>query len=315
MRPSHHVDATGAAQPVPVVALDPLCLAAWPLPYDEAADKHDRGTVFVIGGSPRTVGAVVLSGVAALRAGAGRLQLALTAAAAPAVSVAVPEALVAELPVREDGRVRPRRAIERLAPLVATADAVLVGPGLLSDNATGRFLQDVVRHIGPTTVVVLDAAAATNLGSLADVLGPAAGRLVITANPREVARVLGRPRSGSSAAASTRDLRDLAVRHDAVVVSSGEVVAHDGRRWSCAASCAGLGTSGSGDVLAGITAGLAARCGRADQAACWAAYTHVAVGQRLSDTVHRLGFLAREIADGVPGVLRDLEPPPVERRT
>lgn len=260
--------------------------------------------MLVIGGSPRTVGAVVLSGLAALRAGAGRLQLAVAEPAALAVGVAVPEALVAELPVRDDGRVRPRRAHERLGPLIAAADAVLVGPGLVSDDATGRFVREVVGAIGASTVVVLDAAAATNVAELHTVLRPAAGRLVITANHQEVARLLDRPPTDI---ATLDDLHLLAHRHDAVVVSFGDVVAPDGRRWSCTEGCAGLGTSGSDDVLAGVVAGLAARCGLADQAACWATYVHAATGPRLAASVHRLGFLAREIVDEIPAVLRDVE--------
>lgn len=311
---SHRADpGAGPAAGPAAVALDATCLRRWPLPYDAAGDKHARGTVLVIGGSPRTVGAVVLSGLAALRAGAGRLQLAVAQPAALAVGVAVPEALVAELPVHADGRLRPRRAIERLGPLIEAADAVLVGPGLVSDDATGRFLREVVGHIGTDTVLVVDAAAATAVDALDDVLAPAAGRLVIVANHREVDRLVHRARIEGSAPPGTDDLHVLAGRHGAVVVSFGDVVADDGRRWRCTEGSAGLGTSGSGDVLAGIAAGMAARCGRADQAACWATYAHAATGRRLSADVHLVGFLAREIADGVPATLRSVEQGDAER--
>jgi len=164
--------------------------------------------------------------------------------------------------------------------------------------------REVVGAIGASTVVVLDAAAATNVAELHTVLRPAAGRLVITANHQEVARLLDRPPTDI---ATLDDLHLLAHRHDAVVVSFGDVIAPDGRRWSCTEGCAGLGTSGSGDVLAGVVAGLAARCGLADQAACWATYVHAATGPRLAASVHRLGFLAREIVDEIPAVLRDVE--------
>ena len=69
---------------------------------------------------------------------------------------------------------------------------------------------------------------------------------------------------------------------------------------------AGLGTSGSGDVLAGVVAGLLARGAEPDQAACWATYTHAAAGQRLAARVGRIGFLARDLVDEVPRVLMEL---------
>ena len=50
--------------------------------------------MLVVGGSALVPGAILLAGVAALRAGAGKLQLATVARVAPALGVAVPEALV-----------------------------------------------------------------------------------------------------------------------------------------------------------------------------------------------------------------------------
>jgi len=74
----------------------------WPLPeIDEATGKLGRGTVLIIGGSNETPGSVLLAGVAALRAGAGRLQIATAAGVAPAVAVGVPESRVLALATGE----------------------------------------------------------------------------------------------------------------------------------------------------------------------------------------------------------------------
>jgi ADP-dependent NAD(P)H-hydrate dehydratase len=77
------------------------------------------------------------------------------------------------------------------------------------------------------------------------------------------------------------------------------VAAHDGRRWRSGAGHPGLGTSGSGDVLAGLVAGVAARTGDAAQAACWGTLAHQLSGQRLGEQCSPLGFLARELIDAV----------------
>src|SRR5436305_12260155 len=79
--------------------LTPRLLRDWPLPVPDGG-KHARGTVLVVGGAPATTGAVLLAGVAALRAGAGVLRLAVAESRAAALGVAVPEAAVYGLPQR-----------------------------------------------------------------------------------------------------------------------------------------------------------------------------------------------------------------------
>ena len=70
---------------------------------------------------------------------------------------------------------------------------------------------------------------------------------------------------------------------------------------------AGLGTSGSGDVLAGAVAGLLGRQVEPAQAMCWGTYLHAAAGDRLAPHVGRIGFLARELVDELPRVLTELQ--------
>ena len=81
----------------------PAVLRAWPLPAP-GADKHARGQVLVTGGDETTPGAVRLAGEAALRAGAGKLQLATVARHAGPLGTAVPEAAVHGLDAGPDGR-------------------------------------------------------------------------------------------------------------------------------------------------------------------------------------------------------------------
>jgi ADP-dependent NAD(P)H-hydrate dehydratase len=83
---------------------------------------------------------------------------------------------------------------------------------------------------------------------------------------------------------------------------------HDGESgWLVPFGHAGLGTSGSGDVLAGAAAGLLARGADRPQALCWAAYLHAAAGDRLAPAVGRIGFLARELVEALPRVLTEIE--------
>ena len=90
------------------------------------------------------------------------------------------------------------------------------------------------------------------------------------------------------------------LRYQAVVSLYGHIAAPDGRAWREESGDAGLGTSGSGDVRAGIVGGLLSRGTDPAQAACWGAYVHAVAGQRLAGRFGRIGFLARELLDEIP---------------
>jgi ADP-dependent NAD(P)H-hydrate dehydratase len=260
--------------------LDAESLRDWPLPDDDGDDKHGRGTVLVVGGTVQTPGAAVLAGTAALRAGAGRLQIATDAAALAGVAAAVPEARV--VAVDDD-----------LGHLVASAAAVVVGPGL--DAATAHdVVWRVLSAISPATPLVVDAAA---LRALADGDPPTHPDLVLTPN-REELDVL--------APSAPDALRAVAERFGATTISFGRVVTSSGVSYVDASAVRGLGTSGAGDVLAGAVGGLAARCGDGAQAACWAALSHRRAAARLTRRIAPIGYLARELADELAPALAAL---------
>src|SRR5215217_2034580 len=86
------------------VELTPEFLRTWPLPQPEGeADKESRGRVLAVGGAVSMPGAIILAGTAALRAGAGKLQIGTCQSVATAVGVAIPECLVYGLPETRAG--------------------------------------------------------------------------------------------------------------------------------------------------------------------------------------------------------------------
>lgn len=293
--------------PDPVV-VTPAVLRGWPLPDPgTSASKEERGRVLVIGGAAETAGAALLAAVAALRTGAGKLQLALAGSVAAAAAVAVPEALVRALPETAAGRIDPAAA-ERVGELVAGAQAVLVGPGLAGTPESAALVRALLPELAGRTAV-LDALALAALTGAPDCLAGLCGAAVLTPNAAEMGHLLDRP-----VEAVTADPRACALaaadRFGAVVALGGGeswIAAPDGRVWSDASGSAGLGTSGSGDVLAGVVAGLAARGADPAQAAVWAVHVHGRAGDRLAARVGRLGYLARELVAEVPGVLTELE--------
>jgi ADP-dependent NAD(P)H-hydrate dehydratase len=282
-----------------VEPVTPALLRSWPL-SNEADGKDDRGTVLVVGGARRTPGAAMLTGLAALRAGAGRLTLAVAQSAAVATAVAVPESGVVGLPENPGGSIR-GDAADVLEADAAAADVVVVGPGLDDPGETAVLLTRLAPLLPEGTAVVLDAYALGVLVDLEDVYRQWAGRLVLTPNPAEAARLLGRDEVDIAAA-----VPEIARKYQAVVTGQGIIAEPGGSVWEVQAGNAGLGTSGSGDVLAGAVGGFLARKAAPAQAACWGTYLHATAGDRLASAIGPLSFLARELLDAVPQVLAEL---------
>lgn len=274
--------------------ITPALLRDWALPMPTGG-KEARGTVLVVGGSRFTPGAVLLAGVAALRAGAGVLQLAAAESTAASLSIQVPEALVIGLPETGDGAVRGDPG-DLLRGLVTEADVVAVGPGLTDIEATGELLRLVLDAAGRQTALVLDAYALGALSHAPDLLAGSGRKVVLTPNLTEARHLLGRDPGDDLDAEAV----ELAGRYDAVVSLYGHIATPDGRAWREESGDAGLGTSGSGDVRAGLLAGLLSRGADPAQAACWAAFAHAVSGQRLVPRYGRIGFLARELLDEIP---------------
>ncbi|WP_167139816.1 NAD(P)H-hydrate dehydratase [Diaminobutyricimonas sp. TR449] len=280
-------------------ALTPNILRNWELPSG-AGSKNDRGRILIIGGARRSPGAAMLAGLAALRVGAGRLTIAVAESVAAQVAVAVPESGVIPLEQTATGAVR-GRTNDLLREEFERADAVVIGPGLDDADEARLLLTALAPEIGASTPVLLDAYALGVLPDVTAATAPWRGRLVLTPNDAEMARLLGRDVDDRE-----DDIRAISEQYAAVTSAFGLVATPDGALWQQGSGQAGLGTSGSGDVLAGAIGGLLARGATAEQAACWGTHLHATAGDRLAARIGPTGFLARELVDALPLVLAEL---------
>lgn len=282
---------------------------ALPQPSQQG-DKEDRGRVLVVAGSTEVPGGALLAAVAALRAGAGKLQVATVASVAPHLGLALPEALVSGLAETAAGGIDPGAA-EVLLPRMARCNAVLIGPGMMDEEAVAALVLRVLAGLdggadGPA--LVLDAAALTGLGAARDLLHRYGGRVVATPHAGEMAGLLGISREEVTAD-PLAIARRVAAELQVVLVLKGAVThicTPQGDAWSFSEGNVGLATSGSGDTLAGIVAGLLARGTTPLHAALWGVYLHGEAGNRLARTHGPLGFLARELLAEVPRIMADL---------
>lgn len=284
--------------------LDRALLRRFPLPHHpEDGDKEDRGRILVIAGSRELAGAAYLAGVAGLRAGAGKLQIATAAGIAVQLGVAIPEARVIGLEEDEDGCLAP----SGIAPLLGWAkgaQAIMIGCGLQHGPPLEELL-DALLQACLDKPLILDAAVLGSLAPRAESLRAWKGGAVVLPHAREMARLL-KCDPEAVEADPLAAARRAAERFNVVALVKGRYsfIAHpDGRAFCYEGGGVGLATSGSGDTLAGIVGGLAARGADPLTAALWGVYLHGEAGRQLAGEIGRIGFLARELLDRIPGLM------------
>lgn len=291
--------------------ITPEFLQRWPLPRagDEgpARGKQSRGTVLVAGGSTEVPGAIILAGIAALRAGAGKLQIATCQDIAPMVAVTVPEARVIGLPQSGTGDIDPSAA-DRLVEMLHAVPAALIGPGVLDVTTVQHLLQQVLPRV-EDTALVLDAGALAAVSADREVLHHLGGNAILTPHLVEMALLLGIDEEEV-----TRNQLGVARRaareSHAVVVLKGAstyIVTPDDQAYCYTEGLIGLAMSGSGDTLGGVIAGLLARGATPAQAAVWGVYLHGTAGHVMTKRMGSLGFLARELLAEIPPLMAQFD--------
>jgi hydroxyethylthiazole kinase-like uncharacterized protein yjeF len=279
--------------------IESTTVGSWLGTRDAFTHKNAAGSVVAIAGSEGKIGAALLVGQGALRAGAGLVTLASWPEAAQAL-----ESRVFELMTERLDRADIAGSLDRA---LAGKRAAVIGPGFGTGDEARRAVEHVVLHWDG--IKVIDADALTMFAGRLDALATAKGSLILTPHPGEAARLLG---------IATRDVeanrpltvRELSERARAVVILKGAhtlVAVHSTPLYINASGNAALATAGAGDVLGGIMAAFACRM-PADRAAVAAVHVHGLAADlwRASHGGADRGLLAHEVADAVPAVIAAL---------
>jgi NAD(P)H-hydrate epimerase len=270
-------------------------VAGWIPVRAQDAHKGSVGHVLVVAGSPGRTGAALLSGLGALRSGAGLCTIAGRGEVRAALDAKVIELMTAELPLDA------MSALARVVELARDKGAVVVGPGLGLDDEARTLARELA--VGLTLPAVLDADALTALGVDCGMLRGAAAVRVLTPHPGEAARLLGTSSAEVQAnryAAATA----IAAATGCVVVLKGArtIIADPGGAMRvCPTGHAALAVAGTGDVLSGVIGALLAQVDAFDAAAA-AVYLHGLAGQ-MAATGDR-GLLASELAAQLPAAFQ-----------
>lgn len=273
-----------------MIELTKAVLARHPLPPLSGGSKNARGRIMIVGGHPNVPGAVLLTAEAALRAGAGRLQIAVPPELVVPVGVACVEA--ATVPY------------DRVTEFLADVDAVAIGAGTFASDEFSNVCASVFRDYHGALAV--DAGAFSALAEHPHVLEGRSIPAVLTPHHDELARLLGET-SEAVEADPLRATMQAASQFASVVIGKGErsvIATPHGESFRFSGGSVALAVSGSGDVLSGILAGLLARGADPLTAALWATAVHGEAGRLLEARIG-IGALSRELPIVVPQILRD----------
>ena len=245
------------------------------------AHKGSKGHLLVVAGSAGKTGAALLTGMAALRSGAGLATIASTAAGQTALDAKAIELMTARFTDGEDPEPKAARwALERLA---ARAQAMALGPGIPTGDGMREVVRELAAHL--PLPMVIDADGLNALGTeAAEILSRSFAPRVLTPHPGEMGRLLGLSISEVQADRIGR-ARGLAAASRTVVVLKGArtiVAAPDGQVFVNPAATSALATAGSGDVLTGAIGALLARNLDPLTAAQIGVYVHGAAGEALA---------------------------------
>ncbi len=262
---------------------------------DEECDKTGFGRLLSVCGSNNMPGAAVLSCGGALRSGAGLVTVASTESVCRAVSYAYPGAVLNILPAGEDGGICPSCA---QALDLDRYTAVLFGCGIGITEGGRAILRTLLKNC--TVPLIIDADGLNLLAEDISLLKAAQCPVILTPHQRELARLLRSAELDSAEA--------LAKTYNMTVVSKGTVTEIYGDElYILSRPNSALAKGGSGDILAGLIAGLLAQGASPAHAAAAGVYVHSLAGRLASEMHTARATLVTDILDEIGVAFAEIE--------
>jgi NAD(P)H-hydrate epimerase len=267
------------------------------------ASKGTFGRVLVVGGSASYIGAAYLACTAAARVGVGLVTLAIARSLQPILASKLTEVTYLPLPESEPGALAPDSA-DAIRSALPDCDAVLLGCGLGQSEGAAELAGAVLRSAA-LPPLILDADALNILARVPQWWRDLPGDAVLTPHPGEMSRLTGlsveeiQSRRLSTAAEAACAWQKTVVLKGAYTV----VAAPDGRVRVNPVANPGLASAGTGDVLAGAIAGLAAQGCRLFDAAVAGVFLHGQAGEVVRGELGDAGMLASDLVPVLPAVI------------
>ena len=273
-------------------------------PRPRHANKGLYGHVLVIGGSLGKAGAPAMSGMAALRTGAGLSTVATPKSVLGTVAGFYPELMTEPLAETQGGTIS-LLALQGWNTLAEKKSVLAIGPGVSRHPQTAKMVRSLVANSEIPMVVDADGLNAFEGHSRA--LNGKKRTLVITPHPGEMARLIGAT-TGEVQKDRLGVARKFARQHALVVVLKGHqtlVVGPDGQAWVNMTGNPGMATGGTGDVLTGMVAAMMAQHPQAVTPAVVAAvHLHGLAGDVMRESRGEHSLVATALLEGLPEAFR-----------
>jgi len=271
-----------------------------PRPRD--SNKGKFGHVLIVAGSRGKSGAAAMSGVAALRAGAGLVTVACPESALNAVASHAPELMTEPLPETADGAIA-LSGLERIQKLADKRTIIAIGPGIGAEDETKQVVNRLFNGLEKPMVIDADG---LNCLAGSDWKGSKALR-VLTPHPGEMSRLSGRSiadiQHDRTAAA-----RAFACERRITLVLKGEgtlIAFEDGRVWVNPTGSPAMATGGTGDILTGMISGLMGQFPEdAERAVAGAVYLHGLAGEIAARHLTEQNVIATDLLRYLPEGIR-----------
>ena len=273
--------------------------------------KGDYGYVLCIGGCQGMSGAIALAGRAALTTGAGLVKCAVPGGLLPTVAALSMEIMTAPLPEDRSGRIS-LDAYHEIMRLSGVATVVALGPGLGRSLGLTTLVAKLYREIAKPLIVdadALNALAERTFGEPGNNTRNTEFPRILTPHSGEFARLLGHPLPKEEPATQKERIElacSFAEKTGTIMLLKGHrTIITDGKSTTInRTGNPGMATGGSGDVLTGIIAGLAAQHLSPLEAAVSGAYLHGAAGDIAAEKLGHESLTAGTIIDAIPVAMR-----------
>jgi NAD(P)H-hydrate epimerase len=275
-------------------------------PRSRDSNKGMYGHVLVVAGSRGKTGAAAMSGLAALRAGAGLVTVATAASALPTIAAHGMELMTAPLPETASGGIS-AKAFDEIVRLAERKNVVALGPGMGTEQETVDLVRRLYRELPKSIVIDADGLNALVGG---DWIGNGHLR-VLTPHPGEMSRLTGKEIEEIQ---SERVMcaKEFAAAVEVQVVLKGNrtvLAAPNGDVLVNPTGSPAMATGGTGDILTGMVAGMLAQGGEKWLAVAAAVYLHGLAGEIGARELGEKSLIASDLLRYLPAAIRSISAP------
>jgi len=270
--------------------------------------KYTSGKLFILAGSPGMTGAAYLSTAGALRTGIGLINLGIPNSLNEVMEKKITEALTVPLPETNNGSFS-LKGLNKIQSKIDWADTVLIGPGVGREPETLDVIIESINHcIKQKKPTLIDADALFALSEFPNIIKKLNSKFVLTPHYGEFLRLSGDDKN-ELINKPWELLQDYIADKKFIINLKGApsiTGKKDGQIFINSTGNQGLAKGGSGDVLAGIIAGLMGRGMESLNASISGNYIHGLAADNLIESKGMVAMLPSDLLDEIPGIIKSI---------